>query len=161
MPLRKTHVGPLTTRSWWLLVCKIFWCIEMFIASIVHHKVFSYREYLREDSPERRRSPPFWLSLCRMLDIRDVKTEVLDHVKVVASLPGKVTSSLTSSKKPNSSQASQPLLSSDNDGVSPSQQENYGTQAAMFPMQGSGRGYVPPEEEQQQHLSINDGEEEE
>eukprot|EP00050_Salpingoeca_kvevrii_P016057 m.52223 g.52223 ORF g.52223 m.52223 type:complete len:400 (+) comp6676_c0_seq2:229-1428(+) len=61
-------------------------CIEMFIAALVHHKVFSYREHLPQNDPELRQPLGFADSLRALFDVSDVHSNVVDHIQTVGSL---------------------------------------------------------------------------
>eukprot|EP00055_Hartaetosiga_balthica_P017354 m.115825 g.115825 ORF g.115825 m.115825 type:complete len:568 (-) comp9295_c0_seq12:2801-4504(-) len=64
-------------------------CIEMFIAALVHHSVFSYKEHM-PDNPSLARSQnlSFGGALRQLLDVRDVAYTVLDHVQTVYTIDG-------------------------------------------------------------------------
>eukprot|EP00053_Salpingoeca_punica_P007260 m.66775 g.66775 ORF g.66775 m.66775 type:complete len:441 (+) comp14069_c0_seq1:148-1470(+) len=64
-------------------------CIEMFIASIVHHRVFSYREHMPPELQNRHRLG-FQASLRELFDVSDVRDTVYDHLTTVTSLGGRI-----------------------------------------------------------------------
>eukprot|EP00730_Choanoeca_flexa_P013965 TRINITY_DN5923_c0_g1_i1.p1 TRINITY_DN5923_c0_g1~~TRINITY_DN5923_c0_g1_i1.p1 ORF type:complete len:438 (+),score=86.53 TRINITY_DN5923_c0_g1_i1:103-1416(+) len=64
-------------------------CVEMFIAALVHHRVFSYKEHLPRDGSDGP-EVTFRSAIRNLLDISDVTHTVLDHVQTVATLDGRI-----------------------------------------------------------------------
>jgi hypothetical protein len=51
-------------------------CIEMFIAAMIHHRIFSYKNFAQGAEGPR----PFMHNIGSVFDVSDVKNDVLDHV---------------------------------------------------------------------------------
>eukprot|EP00051_Salpingoeca_urceolata_P013333 m.167184 g.167184 ORF g.167184 m.167184 type:complete len:413 (+) comp17765_c0_seq4:315-1553(+) len=61
-------------------------CVEMFIAAVGHHYIFSYKEYLPQGDPEATRSLSFRESLRHMFDVSDVHSDMMNHLQAVSTL---------------------------------------------------------------------------
>lgn len=59
-------------------------CVEMFIAALAHHYVFSYKEHLPVGDNEAARLT-FAQSIRHIFDVTDVSATVFDHVQTVAT----------------------------------------------------------------------------
>eukprot|EP00040_Diaphanoeca_grandis_P023849 m.130268 g.130268 ORF g.130268 m.130268 type:complete len:440 (+) comp29468_c1_seq1:75-1394(+) len=67
-------------------------CIEMFFVTLVHHKVFSWREYLDLDDAAHYKPMGFKTAFKNLFDINDVSSDVLGSFKSVAQLAKKTPS---------------------------------------------------------------------